>query len=104
MKEKCDRCGKPRVPGGGDKDHCPACYAHLRRVRLGKKVKPPDPERGQRTENFQIAMTPALYAALYETFPDPNARAEWARTTLKQALEVVGIRRKLGLLATPGAQ
>lgn len=96
----CDRCGKPRVAGTGDKDHCAACYARARRERLGLKVKPPDPERGNRVANFQIAMTPALYDAVRAAFPDPAARAEWARTTLKLALEVIGIRKKLGLPPT----
>lgn len=88
--------------GGGNKDLCPACYARARRVRLGLKVKPEDPERGQRTENFQIAMTPALYAAVYAAFPDAGERAAWARETLKLALEVVRVRKKLGLLNNPG--
>lgn len=97
MKLLCDACGNPRTPGQGDKNTCATCYARRRRLKKGLPVRPRTSDSGHLTENFQLAITPQMKAELWTAFPVPYERAEWARHQLKMALEILAVRKKLGL-------
>ena len=84
------------MPGRGTALLCARCYSAEYRAKKGQPRKP-DPERGRRTVNLQVAVTPALHEAWVAELPDPVERAEWTRRQIMGGLEDRKVRRSLGL-------
>ncbi len=92
MSAFCSECGAIRKLGTGNSLLCSRCYTAKRRG--GPKLKP-DPERGQRVRNFQVAITEETYEAIVRLLPNAIERAEWARRQLKEGVLAIEIMTSL---------
>lgn len=87
----CVDCGRIYPAGTGNGTLCARDYARMKRG--GPKRKEPVEKR---TRNFQVALTEALHFAITQAVPDPVQRAEWARRMLREGLEVLLVKLRLG--------